>query len=79
MGRIQWQEHIIIAPDIHHGDPCIKGTRIPVAIVLGSLADGMTVDEILAHYPQLTQDDIRAVLSYAADVVQQDILMPLSA
>jgi len=79
MGRVRWQEHIVIAPDIHHGDPCIKGTRIPIAIVLGSLADGMTVNEILEHYPQLTEDDIRAVLSYAADVVQQDVLMPLSA
>jgi len=48
-----WQDHIVIAPDIHHGDPCIKGTRIPVSIILGSLADGMTPEQIYDAYPQL--------------------------
>ena len=53
MTRIAWQDHIVIAPDIHHGDPCIKGTRIPVSIILGSLADGMTPEQIRDAYPQL--------------------------
>ena len=39
--RRRWQDRIAIDPEIHHGDPCIKGTRIPVAMVVGSLADGM--------------------------------------
>ena len=77
MGRINWQERIVIEPDLHHGDPCLKGTRIPVATVLGSLADGMTADEVVEAYPQLTDNDIRAVLAYAADVVQQDYVAPL--
>jgi len=42
----RWQGRIVIEPDLHHGDPCIKGTRIPVTIVAGSLADGMTFEEI---------------------------------
>ena len=51
MGRVRWQDRIVIAPDLHHGDPCIKGTRIPVAMIVGSLADGMTPEEIREAYP----------------------------
>ncbi len=79
MGRLRWQEKIVVAPDLHHGDPCIKGTRIPVAMIVGSLADGMTSEEIRGAYPQLTVEDIRAALAYAADVIYQDVLAPLPA
>ena len=79
MNRIRWQDHIQIAPDLHHGDPCIKGTRIPVKIIIGSLADGMTEAEIRAAYPQLTHEDILAALAYAADMLSDDILLPLAA
>ena len=79
MHRIRWQDHIQIAPDLHHGDPCIKGTLIPVNTIIGSLADGMAVEEILAAYPQLTREDILAALAYAADVLRNDILLPLTA
>lgn len=79
MERTRWQNRIVVDLDIHHGEPCIKGTRIPVAIVIGSLADGMTPEEIRAAYPQLTGEDVRAALSYAADTLRQDILLPLPA
>lgn len=79
MGRIRWQDRIVIAPDLHHGDPCIKGTRIPVSMIVGSLADGLTPEEIQDAYPQLTAEDIQAALTYAAEVVRQDILVPLAA
>lgn len=79
MARVRWQERIVISPDIHHGDPCIKGTRVPVGVIVGSLADGMLPEEILAEYPQLTRDDIQASLAYAAELVQQEVLAPLSA
>ena len=78
MTRIRWQERIEIAPDLHHGDACIKGTRIPVATIVGSLADGMTSMEIREQYPQLTQEDIQAALAYAAELVHQDLLAPFS-
>ena len=55
-------------PDLHHGDPCIKGTRIPVTTIVGSLADGMMPEEIQEAYPQLELEDISATLAYAADV-----------
>jgi uncharacterized protein (DUF433 family) len=79
MSRIRWQERIVIAPDLHHGDPCIKGTRIPVAMIVGSLADGMSPEEIQEAYPQLTLEDIRAALAYAAEVMRHDFLVPLAA
>ncbi len=79
MGRVRWQERIVIAPDLHHGDPCIKGTRIPVAMIVSSLADGMTLGEIQEAYPQLTVEDIQAALAYVAEVIHQDILVPLPA
>ncbi len=68
MGRVRWQDRIVIAPHLHRGDPCIKGTRIPVAMIVGGLADGMTSEEIREAYPQLTNEDIQAVLTYAAEV-----------
>ena len=79
MGRLAWQERIVIAPDLHHGEPCIKGTRIPVATIVGSLADGMTPSEIRAAYPQLSDQDIRAALAYAAELTREDLLLPLPA
>jgi uncharacterized protein (DUF433 family) len=79
MGRVRWQERIVIVEDLHHGDPCIKDTRIPVAMIVASLADGMTSDEIQKEYPQLSDLDIRAALAYAADVIHQDVLVPLPA
>jgi uncharacterized protein (DUF433 family) len=78
MTRINWQEHITIDKDIHHGEPCIKGTRVPVAIIVGSIADGMSVEEILREYPQIKRESIRAALAYAADAVRQEILLPLA-
>jgi uncharacterized protein (DUF433 family) len=78
MGRVRWQERTEIAADLHHGDPCIKGTRIPVAVIVASLADGMTSAQIREEYPQLSDEDIRAALAYAADVIHQDGRSPLA-
>ena len=70
MQRVRWQDRIVVEPDLHHGDPCFKGTRIPVAMVLGSLADGMTPEEIQEAYPQLKMEDIQAAPAYAAEPVR---------
>ena len=74
----RWQDRIVIEPDIHHGDACIKGTRIPVTTIVGSLADGMSHQEIIENYPQLTEADIQAALAYAAEVMRQEVVLPLS-
>jgi uncharacterized protein (DUF433 family) len=77
MARIDWKDRVVIEPDLHHGDPCIKGTRIPVTIIVGSIADGMTADEVRAAYPQLSLEDIRAALAYAADVLRHEVIVPM--
>ncbi len=79
MARMDWRERVVIAPDIHHGAPCIRGTRIPVTVIVGSLADGMAFEDILREYPQLTEEDIRAALAYAAEVLEDETLIPLAA
>lgn len=62
-----YRDIITIEAGKRGGRPCIRGMRIAVADVLGWLAAGMSNQQILADYPELTEDDIRACLSYAAD------------
>jgi uncharacterized protein (DUF433 family) len=76
--RTNWHNHIFVDPEIHHGEPCIKGTRVPVSMIVGSVADGMSFDEILDEYPQLKKESIQAALAYAAEVVRQEIFLPLA-
>ena len=61
------RDRISIDPRIHRGDPCIKGTRVPVSVIVGSIADGDTFEQIIRSWPQLTPEDITAALKFAAD------------
>ena len=61
-----WEERITVNPAVRSGKPCVKGTRITVYDVLEYLAGGMTEDKILGDFPDLTREDIRAVLAFAA-------------
>ncbi|PYQ96393.1 MAG: hypothetical protein DMF97_15465 [Acidobacteria bacterium] len=63
---MNWQERISLSPDVRSGKPCIKGTRITVYDLLEYLAGGMSEDEILSDFPDLTREDIRAALAFAA-------------
>jgi uncharacterized protein (DUF433 family) len=65
---------ITIEPGKMGGMPCIRGFRIPVATVVGLVAEGMGEDEILNLYPDLERDDIRAALEYAAEAVREQTL-----
>jgi len=76
--RIDWHKHIVVDSEIHHGEPCIKGTRIPISMIVGSVADGMDFSEILEAYPQLKKESIQAALAYAADVVRHEVFLPLA-
>ncbi|MBC7226857.1 MAG: DUF433 domain-containing protein [Thermoflexales bacterium] len=58
-------DRIVIDPNICHGRPCIKGTRVMVSVILDSLAEGATPEEILKDYPTLQLEDIQAALAYA--------------
>ena len=62
---------ISIDPNICFGKPCIKGTRIWVSLILDFLANGMMVDEILAEYPQLMAEDVRAAIAYGAEMAHE--------
>lgn len=64
-------ERITVEPEKMGGVPCIRGLRIPVATVVGMIAEGMSVDEILADYPDLEADDVREALEYAAEAVRE--------
>jgi uncharacterized protein (DUF433 family) len=64
-------ERITVDPDQMGGVPCIRGRRIPVATVVGMMAEGMSEDEILEAYPDLEQEDIREALQYAAQATQE--------
>ncbi len=64
---MDWKKIITIEPGKRGGKPCIRGIRITVGDVLGWLAVGMTHQEIMDDYPDLTEDDIRACLAYAAE------------
>ena len=78
MARTAWHQRVVINAELHHGEPCIRGTRVPVRMIIGSLADGMSPQEIRNEYPQLVQDDIQAALAYAAEVLHQEVLIPLT-
>jgi uncharacterized protein (DUF433 family) len=71
---MDWREHITVDPAVLHGMACIRGTRIPVAVVLANLADGLSTEEIVKSYPALTVTGIQAALSYAADLAQERVL-----
>jgi uncharacterized protein (DUF433 family) len=64
---IDYRARITLEPGKRGGKPCIRGLRITVADVLGWLADGMSVEEILADYPELTAEDLQACLAFAAE------------
>lgn len=69
-------DRIAVDPAIRFGKPCVRGTRISVGDVLGYLAGGMPEAQILADFPQLTRDDVRACLAYAAERKRRTLSTP---
>ncbi len=69
---------IVIDPAIQHGKPVIRGTRVPVARILGGLAGGMTKEEIIREY-EIAETDIAAALAYAAQLIEAEEFHPLPA
>jgi uncharacterized protein (DUF433 family) len=69
-------DRIAVDPAIRFGKPCVRGTRISVGDVLGYLAGGMSEAQILADFPQLTSDDVRACLIYAAERERRTFTTP---
>jgi uncharacterized protein (DUF433 family) len=72
-----WQEFLSSKPDVCAGEICVTGTRIPVTIILDSLAEGAKADEILTSYPSLRPEHIKAALAYAAELAHEEKLVPI--
>jgi uncharacterized protein (DUF433 family) len=73
---MDYEKYITIEPGKRSGKPCIRGLRITVSDVLDYLASGMTEDEILEDFPELTRDDIKASLAFAADRERRLMTIP---
>jgi uncharacterized protein (DUF433 family) len=71
---MRWQDHITTDPAVCHGRACIRGTRIPVSVVLDNLAAGTSLEEILESYPSLSREAVQAALGYAADLARERFL-----
>ncbi|MBS1828205.1 MAG: DUF433 domain-containing protein [Acidobacteria bacterium] len=76
---IEWQQHLRSNAEVCGGELCATGTRIPVTVILDSLAEGAEREEILASYPTLTRVHIDAALAYAAELAREERLLPISA
>jgi uncharacterized protein (DUF433 family) len=74
-----FQDRIVRDPAICAGQPVIRGTRVTVRTILGYLAHGDTVSQILADFPSLTDDDVRAVVAFAAASASEDLPAPTPA
>lgn len=70
---MDYQQHIVRDPKVCGGEPVIKGTRVTVRTVLASLAEGAKVEEILDDFPTLTEEDVRAVIAFAAISAEEDL------
>lgn len=66
-----YADHIVADHRVMGGVPCIRGTRVPAATVVGLIAEGIAAERIIADYPQLTLDDVRAALEFAAAAVDE--------
>ncbi|MBK9251783.1 MAG: DUF433 domain-containing protein [Proteobacteria bacterium] len=67
-------DRIRIDPNVCFGKPTIRGTRLWVSLILDLLASGVTADELIADYPQLTNEDIRAAMAYGAEAARERII-----
>lgn len=73
ISAMNYQERIVRDPQIVGGEPVLKGTRVTLKTVLASLAEGATIAEILADFPTLSEEDVRAAIAFAAASAQEDL------
>ncbi len=66
-----YEDRIVIDPEVRHGKPVIKGTRVPVDVILGSLAGGMSVEEVAKEYG-ISREDVLAAIEYAAKIIARE-------
>ncbi len=73
MDREELLARVTVDPSICAGKPCIRGTRLYIAIILDALAEGLTPEEIMDHYPSLETHDIRAAQAYGAELARENV------
>ena len=73
---MNYQAYIVREPSVCGGEPVLRGTRVTVRTVLASLAEGGTVEQIVADFPTLTPDAVRAVIAFAATSAREDLPLP---
>lgn len=66
-------KRVTVDPAVCTGKPCIRGTRIYITVILDALAEGLTPEQIIDHYPSLTPDDIKAAVAYAAELARENV------
>ena len=71
---MHWRERIVTNPSICHGQACIGGTRIPVAVVLDNLAAGLSASDIVSSYPTLSIEDVHAAAAYGAELARERVI-----
>ena len=79
MPMVAWQDLLTSDPNICGGEICASGTRIPVTVILDSLAEGSSREEILQSYPSLKPAHLDAALAYAAELAHEERLLPIRA
>ena len=73
-----WEKHLVSTPGISSGQLCAKGTRVPVTVILDSLAEGASAAQIIESYPSLKPAHVRAAIAYAAALAREELLIPLA-
>jgi uncharacterized protein (DUF433 family) len=73
MKKKSLRSRITLNPEVCGGRPCIRNTRIEIAVILDGLAEGLTEGDLIDHYPQLTKEDIQAALAYGAKLSHESV------
>jgi uncharacterized protein (DUF433 family) len=73
LNPVAWRDYIVSTPDVLRGKPRLKGTRIPVSLILGYLAMGSTIEEIREEFPDLAKEQVVACLDYARELSEFEV------
>ncbi len=74
---VDWSEHVTSDPQVLGGKPLIRGTRLAIDFILGLFAAGWSQDQVLENYPSLTPESLQAVFAYAAEVLHEEVILPV--
>lgn len=77
MSRLRWDDYVVSDPAIQDGEPCFRGTHIPIRTVLAAMAEGSSIQTVLKTYPDLSVDKVFAIFALAADRLQDRVLQGL--